>query len=316
MTEPLVSVCMPVYNAGKYVAEALDSVLGQSYRNIEVIAVNDGSRDNSADVLEVYRKRGVKVIHQENRGQCAAANRAYAEARGEYIKFFDADDILSPRFIEAQVKRLAGRTDAIASAKWGRFYNDDLATFRLNPEPVWKDMRSEDWLVEAWMDARAMMQCALWLIPRQVLEKVGGWDEKLSLINDFEFFARVLCGVEDVLFCESAVLYYRSGMEGSLSAQKSRKARESECESVLSGTKHLLARRSDLSARIACANACLHLVHDLYPEHGDLRRRLENRIASCGPVATIEPTGGRYFNLLRPLVGWKLARRLQRCVGR
>lgn len=316
MSDPLVSVCMPCHNAGRYVAEALDSVLAQTYPNIEVIVVNDGSKDNSAEVLENYRAKGVTVIHQANRGQCAAANRAFAESRGEYIKFFDADDILSPGFIEAQMKRLHGRTDAVASARWGRFYNDDLSTFRLNPEAVWRDMKPEDWLVESWIDARAMMQCALWLIPRLLLERTGLWDERLSLINDFEFFARVLCGAEEVLFCEDATLHYRSGIAGSLSAQKSRKARESECESVLKGTSYLLAKRSDPRARQVCANTCQYLAYDLYPHHKDLRRLLEKRVKECGVSATIQPAGGRYFNLLRPVIGWRLARRLQRMFGR
>ncbi len=315
MSGPLVSICMPCHNAGKYVAAALDSVLAQTYQKIEIIVVNDGSTDNSAAVLGGYRSQGVKVIHQENKGQCAAANRAFAESRGDCIKFFDADDVLSPGFIEAQVKRLGGRTDAVASACWGRFYNDDLGTFRLNPEPVWRDMESTEWLVEAWMNARGMMQCALWLVPRHLILEVGGWDERLSLINDFEFFARVLCAANDVLFCRDAILYYRSGMAGSLSSRKSRAARESECESLLMGTMHLLSKRRDERASLACANSCQHLIYELYPEHPDLRRRLQERVRKCGG-ASIEPNGGRYFQALRPWLGWKIARKLQRAVGR
>jgi glycosyltransferase involved in cell wall biosynthesis len=315
MSAPLVSICMPCYNAGKYVAEAIDSVLAQTYPHIEIIVVNDGSKDNSGAVLERYRGKGVKVIEQENKGQCAAANRAFAEAKGDYIKFFDADDILSPGFIEAQMRRLAGRTDAVASAKWGRFYNDDLQTFRLNPEPVWRDMDPVDWLVGSWMNARPMMQCALWMLPRQLLEKAGLWDERFSLINDFEFFARVLCFSREVLFCEQAMLYYRSGIGGSLSAQSSRKARESECESLILGTKHLLARRHDAKARLACANVCQHMIYDLYPQHGDLAGRLRQHVEECGG-SDIQPSGGWYFGKLKHVIGWKLARRLQRLCGR
>ena len=312
---PLVSVCMPCYNAGKYVAEALDSVLAQTYPNLEVIVVNDGSKDDSANVLERYRAKGVTIIDQENAGQCAAANRAYADARGEYIKFFDADDILSPGFIEAQVKRLQGRTDAVASARWGRFYNDDLATFRLNPEPVWQDMKPEDWLVESWINARAMMQCALWLIPRALLEKTGLWDERLSLINDFEFFARVLCGAKEVLFCEDATLYYRSGMHGSLSAEKSRKGYESQCESILLGASYLLARRSDIRAKLACANTYQQAYYDFYPTHADLCAKMAEKIGCCGG-STLQPACGRGFQLLRRVVGWKAAKRIIRLLGR
>lgn len=311
--EPLVSICMPCHNAERYVGEAIESVLNQTYKNIELIVVNDGSTDRSWDILESYRGRGVKVIAQENRGQCAAANRALAEAGGEYVKFFDADDILSPGFIEAQIKRLACRKDAVASARWGRFYNDDLKSFRLNPERVWRDMESTEWLVQALMNAQPMQQCGLWMIPRKVLEIACGWNESLSLINDFEFFCRILCSVKEVLFCEESILYYRSGNQGSLSAQKSKKARESECESILLGTSHILKKRSDPQARLACANVCQHLIYDLYPRHPDLRKKLQQRVRECGKP-NIQPSGGKYFQKMRPWIGWKLARRIQKMV--
>jgi len=312
---PLVSVCVPCYNAGKFVGQALDSVLGQTYPNIEVIAVNDGSKDSSADVLESYRSRGVKVVHQENRGQCAAANRAFAESRGEYIKYFDADDLLSPNFIDEQVKRLRGYTDAVASAKWGRFYNDDPATHRIESEPaLWSDLDPADWLVESWINARSMMQCGLWLIPRHVIERVGGWDESLTLNNDFEFFARVLCGVRKVLFCADAVLYYRSGTPGCLSSSNSRKAYESQCRTLLMGTGHLLKRRTDARARLAVANTCQQGVYDFYP-HKDLCRQMEQRIAECAG-AHLRPAGGRIFQALSIVMGWKLAKRVTLALAR
>jgi glycosyltransferase involved in cell wall biosynthesis len=315
MSVPLVSICMPCYNAGRYVAEALESVLAQTYPNVEIIVVNDGSKDDSGVVLESYRRKGIKVIEQENKGQCAAANRAFAESKGDYIKFFDADDILSPGFIEAQMKRLDGRTDAVASARWGRFYNDDLQTFQLNPEAVWRDMDPVDWLVESWINARAMMQCALWMLPRKLLEKTGLWDERLSLINDFEFFARVLCGASEVLFCKEATLYYRSGMQGSLSAEKSRKGYESQCESIWLGTSYVMEKRNDERARLACANTCQQAYYDFYPMHADLCTRMQERIDAWGG-SNLQPAGGRAFQWLRRVVGWKAAKRLLRAVGR
>jgi len=175
-------------------------------------------------------------------------------------------------------------------------------------------MESTEWLVEAIIGCSGMMQCGLWLIPREVLERTGGWLEGLSLTNDFEFFCRVLCEVKEVLFCEQGTLYYRSGMWESLSARKSRAARESECESILLGTGHILRKRQDARARLSCANTCQHLIYDLYPKHPDLRKELAQRVQECGG-AKIEPSGGRYFHLLRPWLGWKLARRLQRLAG-
>jgi glycosyltransferase involved in cell wall biosynthesis len=292
-----------------YVAAALDSVLAQTWTNLEIIVVNDGSTDGSAEILERYKDRGVRVIHQENRGQCAAANRAFAESTGDYIKFFDADDLLSPEMVEGQMVRLSGRRDAVASAEWGRFYGE-LSTFKSNPQSVWRDMESTDWLVEAWRDARPMMQCALWLIPRPILEQSGGWDEELSLINDFEFFARVLCHSKAVLFTPGAVLYYRSGISGSLSGQKSRKAVESQYHSLLRGTAHLLTRRHDPVAKLSCANILQDFIYTYYPEHADLRAKLAQRVLELGS-SDLTPDGPPKFHQLRRFIGWKLARLVQ-----
>ena len=119
--------------------EAIESVLNQTYKNIELIAVNDGSTDRSGEILEKYKAKGVKVVTEKCGSASRARNRAFREARGEYVKFFDADDILSPEMVEKQVGRLAGRQDAVAMSEWGRFYNDDIKTFRPNALRVWEE---------------------------------------------------------------------------------------------------------------------------------------------------------------------------------
>jgi len=313
--EPLVSVCMPCQNAEKYVGEAVESVLNQTYKNIELIVVNDCSTDRSGEVLERCKGRGVKVITERCGSASKARNRAFREARGGYIKFFDADDLLSPEMIERQVARLSDGQDAVAMSEWGRFYNDDIKTFQPNPQSVWRDMKGVDWLVEAVRDGQPMMQAGMFLIPKSLAERAGPWNEELTLIDDFEYFCRLFCKAEEVLFVPSTTLFYRSGIRDSLSAQQNRKARESQCESILLGTAHILRRRSDWDAKLACANVCQHLIHSLYPKHPDLRKQLQIRVIECGG-AKIEPTGGRYFHLLKPWLGWKIARRLQRAVGR
>jgi glycosyltransferase involved in cell wall biosynthesis len=312
---PAVSVCIPCHNAASYIGQAIDSILDQTWQAIEIIVVDDGSTDGSSTILDTYAPSRLRVIHQENRGQCAAANRAFAEAQGDLIKFFDADDLLAPESIGHQVRRLNDRKDAIASAQWGRFYNDDPSTFKLNRQSVWCDLPSLDWLTEAWFDARPMMQCGLCLIPRPILERSGGWDESLSLINDFEFFARVLCNTNEVLFTPEATLYYRSGLQGSLSGQKSRKAVESAFHSLLKGTAHLLERRSNPQARLSCANVLQDFIYTYYPDHPDLRALIQQRISELGG-SDLEVSGGPRFHQLRRLVGWKAAKRVQKLGGR
>lgn len=315
MSHPLVSICIPCHNAAPYVGQAIESILAQSWTAIEIIVVDDGSTDGSGTILDTYASSRLRVIHQENRGQCAAANCAFTEAQGDLIKFFDADDLLAPESIEAQVHRLNARTDSVASAQWGRFYDNELSTFQLNPQSVWRDLSALDWLTEAWIDARPMMQCGLWLIPRPILEQSGGWDESLSLINDFEFFARVLIHANEVLFTPEATLYYRSGLQGSLSGQKSRSAVESAFHSLLKGTGHLLQRRSDPEAHLSCANMLQDFIYTYYPDHPDLRALIQKRIQELGG-SNLATSGGPRFHQLRRLMGWKAAKRLQKLSGR
>jgi len=97
-----VSVIMPVYNAGGYLAGAVESILRQTYRDFELLLVDDGSSDGSADICDAYaRKDGrVTVFHQENRGICAARNRGLDAARGKYIAFCDHDDLYEDDCLE------------------------------------------------------------------------------------------------------------------------------------------------------------------------------------------------------------------------
>jgi glycosyltransferase involved in cell wall biosynthesis len=305
---------MPCHNAGKYVAEALDSVIGQTHSNTEVIVVEDGSSDNSAEVLQGYVSRGVRVIAEKCGTASRARNRALKEAKGEYIKFMDADDVISANMTAMQLQALAGRDEAVAVSEWGRFYGDDLSTYYPNTDETWTSLPGPEWLVRSYMRARPMMQAGMFLIPFRLLQKTGGWNESLTLIDDFEFFSRVISSAE-VRFVKGSTLYYRSGLASSLSSRKTREARESECESLLLGTAHLLAKRQDAAARLACANMCQHMIYDIYPQHADLAERLRERVEDCGG-ADIEPSGGWYFGKLRRVIGWKLARRLQRVSGR
>ena len=98
---PLVSVIIPVYNVESYLVRCLDSVLVQTYKNLEIILVDDGSKDKSGQICDEYAKRDnrVKVIHQTNRGQSAARNAGVQSATGEYIAFVDSDDEVVPEYI-------------------------------------------------------------------------------------------------------------------------------------------------------------------------------------------------------------------------
>ena len=97
-----ISVIVPVYNAQKYLVETIESIIRQTYKNIEVIFINDGSTDNSLQILEEYKKKysNISIINQSNAGQSAARNTGINAATGDYIAFVDADDLLVNNYLE------------------------------------------------------------------------------------------------------------------------------------------------------------------------------------------------------------------------
>lgn len=102
---PKISVLMPIYNVEKYLNRALDSVLNQTYKDFEVICVDDGSTDNSGKIADEYAKKDkrIKVIHQENQGLSMARNNGLKISNGEYIHFFDSDDVIHPELLETTI---------------------------------------------------------------------------------------------------------------------------------------------------------------------------------------------------------------------
>src|SRR5262245_43459658 len=101
-SSPLVSVIVTCFNYGRYVARAIESALAQSYRNFEIVVVNDGSRDDSLAVISRYAER-VRIIDQPNQGSIAAYNAGFAATRGDLIVLLDADDWLEPQLLERVV---------------------------------------------------------------------------------------------------------------------------------------------------------------------------------------------------------------------
>lgn len=307
---------MTSHNAEGYVAEALDSALAQTWTNREIVIVDDGSTDETRAIIDWYAEEHdeVTALHQENQGHSAGMNRAYAESKGELIKFFDSDDLISQDMVERQVNRLDGSRAHVASAEWARFYEEPSnATFE--PEIVWRDMDPADWLVAACGNARPMMQCAIFLIPRAILDQVWGWDESLSLINDFEFFTRLLLKSEGIRFTPGARVFYRSGLENNLSGRQDPEAIESERRSLILGTQHLLDYEDTPGTRRVAANTLQNFIHRRYPYYPELRAKIKERVEALGG-SDLAPSGPPGFEVLRPIVGWKLARRVEKFAER
>lgn len=313
MNTPLVSILIPAYNAEKYITIAIDSVLNQSYPAIEIIVVNDGSKDDTASILAKYGDK-ITVVHQSNMGQCAANNKAFNVSKGDYVKFFDADDVLSRNHIELQVNRLAKYPNCVASSECWRFYNDDLSNPLFEPLANWKDLPPLEWLKVDNGKGFGMMQCGMFLIPRKLLEKSGLWDEELSLINDFEFFPRVLLKADKILFCASAKLFYRSGLSQSLSAQKSSIHLESAFKALTKTTTFLLEHDNSFEMKKNLASFWRKWSYEFYPLNMEYYKISEKKILELGGSIHFYRTGVSGF--LSFLIGWKTVKLLKLFVSK
>jgi len=191
-----VSCVVPVFNGELYLREALDSVLAQTYRSIEIIVVDDGSTDATPDVVATYGDR-VRYLRQENAGPAAARNRGLRQARGELIGFIDADDHWHAEKLERQVARLAARPD--------------LDACLAHAQNFWiPELREEEERLRQHRIAQPLPAYlpAVLLARRHVFETVGGFDESLRFGHSTEWFLRAAArGIVTEMLPE--VLYYR-----------------------------------------------------------------------------------------------------------
>lgn len=105
---PIISIIVPVYNIEKYIENCIKSIIDQTYKNLEIILINDGSTDNSSNICDIWKKKDkrIQVIHQENQGLSAARNAGIKKANGEYILFVDGDDIIADTMIQFLVETI------------------------------------------------------------------------------------------------------------------------------------------------------------------------------------------------------------------
>ena len=174
MTAPLVSVVMPAYNAERFIGQALDSALAQSYRPVEIIVVDDGSSDRTA---EIAGQRAVRLVRRQHGGEAAARNAGLAHARGAYWTVFDADDLMPPDRIELQVDHLERHSEH------GMVLG--LTEAFVTPGEPRPGHWNPDW------DAGPFPACTgTMLARRELIGLVGPYDEARRMSPDFEWITR------------------------------------------------------------------------------------------------------------------------------
>ena len=218
LNKPKVSAIIPNYNYAQYVGEAIDSVLDQTYPNIEVVVVDDGSSDGSREILEGYGDR-IKVILQENQGVSAARNNGVKASEGRYLAFLDADDAWLPTKIQKQVDALNNSQNPGLVHVGVAEIDADGKVIRERLDGLEGDVQKELLLIERSVILGGGSGS---MITRQVFNEVSGFDEGLSTSADWDMFVRI-CGLHEAVFVPEVLLKYRihlSNMHGNLAAME------------------------------------------------------------------------------------------------
>ncbi|WP_373779349.1 glycosyltransferase family 2 protein [Neisseria dentiae] len=197
--QPLVSVMIPYYNCGKYIAETIASVKAQHYPHIEIIIVDDGSDAVEAAVLTelVQQHPDIRLIRQENQGVSAARNQAAAHASGRYYLFLDADDMLLPDYLSATVAVLESRAEIKLVYTQAEFFDAENGPWKL---PAYESLRK---LLEGNHIPVTSLHRA------EDFHRIGGFDNTLHTHEDWDLWIRMLEHGGHALCLERVLFRYR-----------------------------------------------------------------------------------------------------------
>lgn len=215
MSAPTVSVIIPAYNAEAYVGEAIRSVLAQSFRDVELLVVDDGSTDGTAAVVQGFGP-GVRYLYQPNAGLPAARNAGIRLARGAIIAFLDADDLWLPDFLDAVVGALLADRGVDGAYAWARYITPHgrVLPGGMGPTPA------GDTLERVFLMGGSQ-QFSMVALRREVFERVGLFDEELRQAQDWDFLLRAAAA--DIRFaCVPRILVHRRVHGESLAADPER----------------------------------------------------------------------------------------------
>lgn len=209
----MVSIIMPCYNAGKYIREAIDSVVNQTFQDWELIIVNDGSTDNSQQVVEDYfqtssctQQSQIRLINQPNSGACRARNNGIEHAKGEYIKFLDADDVLLPNALQDQVEQIAHLGPR--QIPFGDYINVDengnpISEYHFNNQ----QLLSDDPVYFFFCEWRILITCPLHRT--KLLREIGGFNEQLKRGQESDLHLRLALADVEWVYYPTILFKYR-----------------------------------------------------------------------------------------------------------
>ena len=206
--DELVSIIVPVYNTGEYLAPCVESLIAQTYQNIEIILVNDGSTDGSGAVCDEFSRRDerVKVVHQKNSGVSAARNAGLERASGTFLTFVDSDDLLVPHALETALGYLQETDADMVTYGWQKQFEDHTEDCCAERE-ICEDIPAA--IREMLMHYSAYGGGYPWNKLWRAVREIPRFDTELYYFEDLEWVIRMLLPVRRIAVCPECLYRYR-----------------------------------------------------------------------------------------------------------
>jgi glycosyltransferase involved in cell wall biosynthesis len=212
--QPLISVVVTCYNYGRYLKGCLDSILAQTYRNYEIVIVDDGSTDNTAEVIRPFTELpNLRYIHQGNAGQSRAKNVGINNSTGDFIAFLDADDRWCPEKLEKQMTCFDNPEVGVVYCR-ARYLDEDSLGFDYDMTAEYLQPRRGK--VTEWLIFDNFIQFSSTVVRKKCFDEFGAFDETLKMGIDWDLWLRISTGCE-FDFVDDRLFYYRMGHSGQMS---------------------------------------------------------------------------------------------------
>lgn len=295
-------------------ARTMQSVLTQTYPEIETILVDDGSTDDSYAIAKTFEGERVKLVSQQNAGAACARNYGIQISTGNLLQFLDAGDVMDPEKIALQVSALKDNMNKVAVCGYKQFTTDSELRDGSYPRQdfIYTTNDPQDFLVRLWggMDEGNFIQTNCWLVPRSLVEKVGGWRNYRCPDDDGEFFARILLASEGIVFTPGVYNYYHIAPGGvnQLSRSKNKKYLQNSLLTIDLKHMYLKASGSHPHADKAIARQYLQFAVDQYPAQRLLSKIAYSRYKSLRQKLEAPLLGGKVIEFIKHIFGWRVAR--------
>ena len=199
---PAISVIIPVYNGEKTIRETIESVLKQTFRDFELIIINDGSQDTTLEIIERIKDQRIKIFSYPNAGTNSSRNRGIDQAAGEYISLMDADDLWTPDKLEAQLKALQANLQAAVAYSWTDYIDESSQFLRPGAHLSFTGDVYKQLLLSNFLENGSNP-----LIRKQAIAQVGGFDESLTHGEDWDMWLRLATHYHFVAVPSPQILY-------------------------------------------------------------------------------------------------------------